>query len=219
MLSEYIKRLRKDAHFRIKLFLRLSVVFNALYAGFLFIVNRINGSEWFFIMSVYYGMLSIARIFIFLQIEPQKQLRTKIKTMRNCGYFLFLLNVVVSVIIFILIYKNQTVKYYEIVVIALATYTFSALTMAIISSIKYFRRRDYVYSCVKMMSLVCASVSIITLTNTMLATFGEENGLLRSIILPILSVVVCCFIITSAVLMVRRANFALRRLGNEKERE
>lgn len=219
MFLEVLKRLRADPHYRIKLFLRCSVLFNLLYSAFLFIVNRINGSEWFFIMSVYYGLLSVVRIFMFLQIEPEKRLRTKLKTMRWCGYFLFLLNVVVSALIFILIYKNQTVKYHEIIVIALATYTFGALTIAIVSSIKYIKKQDYVYSCVKVISLVSASVSIVTLTNIMLVTFGEENVLLRSIILPSLSAVVCSFIIVCAILMVRKANLELRILENEEERE
>ena len=104
MSSRLIKRLKTDVHYRIKVFLRCSVLFNFLYSVFLFVVNRINGSEWFFIMSVYYALLSVVRIFTFLQIEPRKQLRTKLKTMRWCGYFLFLLNVVVSALIFILIY-------------------------------------------------------------------------------------------------------------------
>ena len=219
MSSRLIKRLKTDGHYRIKVFLRFSVLFNFLYSVFLFVVNRINGSDWLFIMSVYYALLSVVRIFIFLQIEPRKQLRTKLKTMRWCGYFLFLLNVVVSALIFILIYKNQTVKHHEITVIALATYTFSSLTIAIVSSVKYLKKRDYVYSCVKVISLVCASVSIVTLTNIMLATFGEENMLLRSIILPILSAVVCSFIIVCAILMIRTANIELRKLKNEEERE
>ena len=108
---------------------------------------------------------------------------------------------------------------YEITVIALATYTFSSLTVAIVSSIKQLRKNDYVYACVKAISLISASVSLVTLTNTMLVTFGEENVLLRSIILPLLSGTVAVFIIVSAVFMIRKANLNLRKLGNEQERK
>ena len=219
MLSDFIKKVRVDTHFRIKLLLRLSVIFNAAYSVFLFVVSQISDSEWFFVMAVYYGLLFIVRICIFSQIEPERALKSKLKTVRNCGYFLFLINLVVSALIFILIYKDQVVKYHEITVIALATYTFWTFTMSIINSVKYIRRRNYVYSCAKLVSLVCASVSIVTLTNTMLFTFGEENVLLRSVILPILSVVVCSFIIVSAWMMVKKANLQLRILKNEEERE
>ncbi len=217
MLAQLFYRARKDVHFRIKLFLCASFIFNVLYAVFLFVVARVYASKWFFVMSIYYGLLSIARIFVFLQINPQKTLFSKIKTMRACGVFLLIVNLAVSTMMFILLYGNPPVKHHEITVIALATYTFSTLTVAIVNSVKYLKRNDHVYACVKLISLICASVSMVTLTNTMLVTFGEENMLLRSIILPILCAVVSIFIIMSAILMIRKANFDLRMTKNEQQ--
>lgn len=176
-------------------------------------------SKWFFVTSIYYGLLSVARIYVYLQISPQKQLVSKIKTMRACGCFLLSINLVFSTMMFILIYGNQYIKYHEIIVIELATYTFTSLTMAIINSIKYLRKNDYLYSCAKIISLISVSISIVTLTNIMLSTFGENNLLLRSIILPILSGFVSIFIIVCAMLMIRKANLDLRKLKNEKERK
>jgi hypothetical protein len=120
---------------------------------------------------------------------------------------------------FILIYRGQTIKHHEITVITLATYTFSTLTVAIVNSVRYLRKNDHLHSSIKLISLISASVSIVTLTNTMLSTFGAENTLLRSIILPILSGVVSLFIIACAVMMIRKANLDLRVLRNEKERK
>ena len=205
--------------FRRKTFLCASFVCNAVYALFLLAVSQASFSKWFFVMSIYYGLLAAARIFIFLQVKCEKKLILQIKTMRACGIFLFLINLVVSAMMFFLIYKGGYVKHHEITVIALATYTFSSLTVAIVSSIKQLRKNDYVYACVKAISLISASVSLVTLTNTMLVTFGEENVLLRSIILPLLSGTVAVFIIVSAVFMIRKANLNLRKLGNEQERK
>ena len=101
----------------------------------------------------------------------------------------------------------------------MATYTFTALTVAIINSIKYVKKHEHVYFCAKIISLICASVSIVTLTNTMLATFGQDNALLRRIVLPILCAVVSVFIIVSAIFMICKANLYIRILKNEKERE
>ena len=135
--------------------------------------------------------------------------------MRACGYFLLLLNLVFSGMVFLLIYTVPQAKYNDIIVITLATYTFSALTLAIVNTVKYLKKNDYVYSCVKVISLISASVSILTLTNTMLATFGSDNTLLRSIILPILSGVLVIFIIISALLMIKKANNDLKVLQDE----
>ena len=219
MLFAFFKKIKKDADYRIKLFLFLSLVFNFVYAIFLFIIGRRYLSKWFLVLSVYYGLLSLVRIFIFRRINHKKQLFVKIKTMRVCGYFLLLINIAVSSMTFILIRENYSVQHHEITVITLATYTFSTLTLAIVNSIKYLRKNDYVYSCVKSISLISASVSLVTLTSTMLSTFGEDNALLRSIIMPILSTVVAVFIIVSAIFMIRKSNLALRNLKNEKERK
>lgn len=212
-----LDKMKQDAHFRMKTFLCISYIFNVVYSLFLFVVSYIASSQWFFIMSLYYGLLSVARIFIFKQIDPLKTERSKIITMRTCGCFLFLINFVVSILMFILIYGNHYVKHHEITVITLATYTFSALTVAIVSSVQRLKKKEYVYSCVKIISLISASVSLVTLTNTMLITFGEDNLLLRSIVLPLLSGFVAVFIIVSAILMIYKANLELRILNHEKE--
>ena len=219
MAESFWYRIKNYRDFRIKLFLLLSLVCNFVYALFLFIVSQVNASQWFFIMSIYYGLLFLVRLFMFVQSNPQKSLRSKIKVMQVSGYFLTLLNIVVSVMMFVLIYTTQCVKHHEITVIALATYTFSSLTIAILSSIKHLRGNNYVYSCIKVISLISASVSMVTLTNTMLATWGDETMLLRDIILPILSGVVSIFIIVCAVLLIRKANLDLKVLKNEEKRE
>lgn len=218
-LSAFVEKIKTDAPFRIKLFLCLSFLFNIAYSIFLFIVARIYSSKWFFVISVYYGLLSLSRLFVFRQSSPKKTLVSKIKTMRVCGYFLLFINLVFSTMTFILIYGRQHAQYHEITVITLATYTFTSLTVAIINSVKYLRKNDHLHSCAKLISLISASVSIVTLTNTMLFTFGENEILLRSIILPLLSGAVAIFIIICAILMIRKANSDLRILDNGKERK
>ena len=219
MLSTLFERIKMDTAFRIKLFLCLSFIFNITYSVFLFVVGQLYYSEWFFILAIYYGLLSVARIFVYLQISTPKTLITKIKTMRACGYFLLPINLIFSTMTFLLIYGDQYTKHHEITVITLATYTFTCLTIAIINSIKYVRKKDHLYSSAKIIGLISASVSIVTLTNSMLSTFGESNLLLRSIILPILSGFVSIFIIVCAIFMIRKANLDLRILKNGEKRE
>ena len=203
MLAD-LYRIRRDTHYRIKLLLSLSLILNLTYSIFLFIISQVQDSKWFFVMSMYYGSLSIIRFFIFLQLKKSEQRRLKINTARFFGYFLLLINIIVSIMMFILIFQNQPVKHHEITVIALATYTFFMLTTAVISCIKFVRRNELIYTSIKVLSLISASVSLVTLTNTMLATFGEDNMELRSIILPILCSFVSVFIIITAFLMIRK---------------
>ena len=216
MLSPFFDKIKKDTHYRTKVFLYFSLVLNFVYSLFLFIVSRIYSSKWFFVMSVYYGLLSLARIFVFFQINPKKDMRAKVKTTRFCGYFLLLINIVVSIMMLMLVSNNNAIKHHEITVITLATYTFSTLSIAIIGIVQQIKRKNHVFYCVKIISLISASVSLATLTNTMLATFGEDNFLLRNIILPILCIAISIFIIICAILMIRKSNLDLRIFKYEK---
>ena len=197
MPSPFIKRIRCDTAFRTKVFLSLSLAFNCIYSASLFVISRIYSSNWFFVMAIYYCLLSIIRIICFVHIRRAKDEEAKIKTFRLCGAFLLTINLVVSAMMFLLIRENQMVKYHEIIVIELATFAFCSLTIAIINCVKYLRRKDYLFSSVKIISLTTASVSMVTLTNTMLSTWGAHNTLLRSIIMPILSGAVSIFILSS----------------------
>ena len=210
MLHATIKHPKQDTPFRIKAFLCTSFAFNLTYAIFLLTVSILYRSQWFFAMSVYYTLFSIARIFIFVQLNPKRQPRTKIVTMLICGCFLLLINLAVSTIMFILLYGNHYVKHHEITVITMATYTFSTLTVAIIGSIKHIKENNHLFTCVKLFSLTSASVSLVTLTNVMLTTFGEANIQLRNIVLPALCGVVACFIVACAGYMIRKAHFDLK---------
>lgn len=215
-IISFFDRLKRDYNYRIKTFLFCSFIFTIIYSVFLFVISQINSSKWFLVMSIYYILLSASRIFILVQMDPKKNLRSKITTMHVCGVFLLIINVVVSIMMFILIFTNLTVKHHEITVITLATYTFTSLSFAIIGTLRHLKLNNYVYFCAKIISLISSSVSLTTLTNTMLSTFGEDNLLLRNIILPILCGAVSIFIILCAILMIRKANAKLRILKNEK---
>ena len=134
-----------------------------------------------------------------------------------CGCCLLVVNVTIAGLMLILIFGNRPVDHHEITVITLATYTFSTLTFAIINSVKRLKKNDYVSSCVQLVNLVSACVSIVTLTYTMLATFGDGETTLRQVIMPILSVTVSAFIIVCAILMIRKASLDLRKLKNEEK--
>ena len=210
MLPPIFERIKTDQHFRIKAFLCLSLFFNTVYSIFLFVIGQVYSSKWFFVMSIYYGLLSLIRLFIFTQINPNRKLHAKIVAMLICGCFLLLINLVISTLMFILIFGNTPVKHHEITVIAIATYTFYSLSIAIIGSVNHLKKENHVYICAKMVSLISASVSLTTLTNTMLVTFGDNTLTLRNIILPLLCGAVSLFIIISAVLMIRKAVLDLR---------
>lgn len=219
MKLSFLKKLKIDKNFRIRFFLIFTFIFNTAYSLFLFLASQIFFSKWFFIMAIYYAVLSLTRIFIFIKNKKQNSKNKQILIMRTTGYFLFLLNLVIAIMMFLLIYTAQYVKHHEITVIALATYTFGALSIAIIDVIRYVKKDHYIFSSIKVINLISASVSIATLTNTMLTTFGNGDTNLRNIILPILCTSVSIFIIFCAIMMIVKSNQELKALKNEQKRK
>ena len=146
-----------------------------VYSIFLYVTYCIYRSTWFFVLSVYYALLCVARILVFKQTPSKSKLRSKILTMRTCGCFLLAINIIFSIMSFILINETPQSKYHEIIVISLATYTFFLLGDAIIGSVKTIKINNHVFLSAKLISLTSASVSLLTLTNTMLVTWGKEN--------------------------------------------
>ena len=95
------------------------------------------------------------------------------------------MNLALAVIIFFMVYFNKTSIHHEITTIVIATYTFGSLTIAITSFIRYKQFDSPVYNTIKSISLIAASVSMLTLTSTMLTTFGNSDELFRKLILSL----------------------------------
>ena len=107
---------------------------------------------------------------------------------------------------------NRTFHHHEITTITMATYTFTAFTMAVINMVKYRKYNSPVYSASKAISLAAASVSMLTLESTMLTTFddGNTDALTRKILLGATGGVVSVFIIIMAIYMIVQSTKKLK---------
>ena len=117
-----------------------------------------------------------------------------------------------------MVYWNRTFNHHEITTIALAAFTFTSLTLAIISNIKYRKYNSPVYSASKAISLASACVSMLTLESTMLTTFGDGTMTLtgRRILLGLSGGVISVFIIAMAIYMIVQANKKIKLLKTEE---
>lgn len=124
------------------------------------------------------------------------------------------MNIMLSLMVFFMVYWNRTFRHHEITTIALAAYTFTAFTVAIINIIKYRKYNSPVYTASKAISLTAAGVSILTLEATMLTTFGDGNmsNLTRKIMLGCTGGVVSVFIIIMAIFMIAQSGKKIKEL-------
>ena len=124
------------------------------------------------------------------------------------------MNLTLSLMIFFMIYWNRTFIHNEITTIALAAYTFTAFTIAIVNISKYRKYNSPVYSVSKIISLASATVSILTLEATMLTTFGDGSMSLtdRRIMLGCTGGAISIFIITMAIYMIVQSSKRIKKI-------
>ncbi len=217
--NKFVSRWLTDAHYRIKVSLYTSFFFNTAYSALHFGLGYTHKTFWFYSLAGYYITLAFIRFFL-LNHTTKHKTENKIKAFKKyriCGIILLIINLYISSIVFFMVYWNRTFHHNEITTIAIATYTFSTLTMSIIGLIRYRRIGNPVYLASKSISLVASCVSILTLEATMLTTFGNESITvgLRRIMLAVSGAVVSAFIIGMALRMIIFSNKRMKDIKQE----
>jgi hypothetical protein len=150
----------------------------ALYGVFQLWLGFYHRTFWFYSLGAYYICLGVMRFFLVrytTRYAPGERIQTELKKYRACGIVLLIMNLTLTLIIFFMVYFNRTFEHHMITAIAMAAYTFTALTTAIVNVIKYRKYNSPVFSASKAISLAAALVSMLTLESTMLTTFGNET--------------------------------------------
>ena len=215
--NRYIVRLSSDAHLRVKLSLYGSLAINTAYAVFQLGLGLFHGSVWFYSLAAYYTLLVIMRFFLLKDVRGRnagENLRLDLKRYRFCGVILALMNVALISIVFFIAYFNRGFTHHPITTIAMAAYTFSAFTIAILNVIKYRKYQSPVYSASKVINLAAASVSMLTLETAMLSAFGDgSEEQMRGLLTTMTGAAVCVFILCMAIYMIVHANKELKKIN------
>ncbi len=223
--NKFIRCWFDNVHFRTTALLCVSLAANSAYAVFQFVLGVVHRSLWFCLLSGYYVLLVVIRSFLLNYIRKHRvgeNVKTELEKCRFCGAVFLALNVVLSFIVFFMVYRNNTFFRSEITTITIAAYTFTALTVAIVNIAKQHRFDPPVYFALKVLSLAAASVSLLNLEATMLTTFNDGTMTLefRQIMLGISGFAVSALIIGMAVYMIFGAGKRIKKLSvscSEKE--
>lgn len=215
--NKYAKRWLGDVHLRTNISLHGSLLLNIAYSALQLGLGFYHHSFWYYSLAAYYISLAIMRFFLVRHTsrhKPGEKMREELLKYRACGWVFLAMNMALTGMIFFMIYLNRTFVHHEITTIALAAYTFTAFSLAIINTVKYRKYNSPVISASKAISLAAACVSMITLTSTMLTTFGSgiDELMFRRLMLTLIGTAVSIFIITMAIYMIIRSNKALREL-------
>lgn len=147
----------------------LSLIFNIIFAMYHIGSGVITHSWWLFTVGIYYAILSIVR-FAVLRIKKQNDFVT-----RFAGVMLMLLSLPLVGTVILAVVRDRGIVMNEIVIIAMATYYFTKITLAIINLIKARKSTSPKHVTLRNISLSDACVSIFALQRSMLVSFGAMS--------------------------------------------
>ena len=208
--NKYTHRYLTDGELRMNFSMYRGLIINMIFAVFKIVLGVISNSAWLYAMAGYNTILSIMRFVVVSRakkkgMSPEQEQMRDLRSAQVCGWLMLILNIAISVIMYMVIVMKQSIIYHEIVVIALAAYTFYCFTMAIINVVKY-RKKNAAYFTIKRIDLAKAIVSIFTMQVAMLTQYGGEDGFDTGLMNTLTGIAVTIAINTIAALMLHRVS-------------
>lgn len=218
--NRYARMIQNDARLRVNISLYGSLAWNALYGLLQLWLGIYHHTFWFCSLGAYYICLGVMRFFLLLHTRryaPGQKMRTELVKYRACGWIFLTMNLALSLIIFFMLYWNRTFEHHMITAIAMATYTFTAFTVAIVNMVKYRKYQSPVFSASKAISFAAACVSMLTLTSTMLTTFsdGTMGVIEQKVMLGSIGIAVSGVVVAMALGMIVRGTKQLKQFTAE----
>ena len=143
----------------------VSVVFNILYCVYHIVFGAVTASWWFLTIGIYYAVLSIMR-FVVLRYKGNNRI-----LVRFTGAMLTVLSISLVGTVILAFVKDRGTVFPLIAMLAIATYTFTKITLATIKWIKARRSTSVKRLTLRNISFANAFVSVYSLQRSMLVSF------------------------------------------------
>lgn len=219
--NKYARRWLADERLRVNVSLYASLAMNALYAAFQLWLGISHHTFWYYSFAVYYLCLAVMRFFLLRHTRTHRageKMRTELLKYRACGWVFLAMNLALALIVFFMVYWDRTFVHHQITTIMMAAYTFTALTLAIVSIVKYRKYNSPIYAASKTVSLTAAAVSMLTLETTMLTAFGDGtmDRAAQKLMLALTGAAVVAFVVVMAIYMIVQGSKKLKLLEEEE---
>lgn len=172
-------RAAREKELKRNLYQNLAV--NLFYGIGQIIQGCIVGSAWFGANGIYnvvhgaaYAILAAYERKLDRVTDPREQRCLAWRCYRVCGYALFGLNLSMTGLAFQMIWWGRGESYPEIIVIAVATFTFYKLTAAIIGVFRCRKSDSPILGAARNMALTEAFMSVFSLQTALFASFGQD---------------------------------------------
>ncbi len=197
--SKIGSRLLNDAHYQVMARAVLSLMFNLIFAFYNGILGVLSSSAIFLASALYYLALCIMRFAIVVRRWTGRR-RTPRQTVAVIGILLIFLSLIFSAMVFLSM-KDQTAAVYgTIPMITIATFTFTKITLAAITAVKRRKDPDPFYKAANAIRYSEVAVSLLTMQQSMLVSFGEGYDASAVILNACTGAAVCFFILWLGIL-------------------
>ena len=142
-----------------------SLSFNIAFAIYHLVLGWITSSWWLLTLGLYYLVLSIVR-FVVIRAKSKERFIAKFT-----GCMLILLSIPLIGTVILSVVRDRGHEHHMIVMIAMATYAFTKITLATIKLIKARRSMSATLITLRNISFADAFVSIFALQRSMLVSF------------------------------------------------
>ena len=209
-------RYMTDRAFRTGFSLSVSFVISMLYVGINLWFWHTMKSYWFMVLAVYYVIMAVMRFLLVRYVRIQKigtNILKEWKRSKACACILLLINLSLSGAVLMILYQHRGYDYPGMMIYVMALYTFYALTISIVDTVKYRKMESPVMTTAKVVSLSAALVSLLNLETAMFAQFGgnmtPEN---QRIFIILTGAGVSITVVTLSVILIVNANKEIRRI-------
>lgn len=206
--SPLLVRYFSDPALRIRLSLVTGLCLNIAYALFQTVLGIYHRSLWFSAFAVYYTLLSCMRLYLLNKTKKKQEFPDVLAEYRHYRLVGILLGCMTLTLGGIVGYslKGEPATHHPVTVIGMAAFTFTALTLAITSAVRYRKYQSPLFSAAKALSLTTASVSLLTLETAMLTTFGDENTAFPKVMIAATGIALLLFVLALSVYMTVKAH-------------
>ena len=200
-----IKNLLKSSRKQILQIALLSLVFNSIYAFGNFALGIWSKSYWFLTMGAYNLILAIMRFSVVISDRKNNKNVSEIFVQRFIGVMIILLGLILGGSVYLSINFDVAHKFHKIIMITIATYTFSKITLAIINYVKRNKFNSHIISTVRCIALCDATAAIYSMQKSMLVSFeGMTNNDIR-LMNSLTGIGVVIIVIVLGVLLIKKS--------------
>ncbi len=146
-------------------FALISLIFNVAFGAYHLVLGIVSSSWWLITLGTYYLMLSTVRFAVLIS-KSKEWFVTKFT-----GWMLMVLSIPLAGTVILSVVRDRGHEFHMIIMIAMAAYAFTKITLAIIKLVKARRSTFGTLITLRNISFADAFVSIFALQRSMLVSF------------------------------------------------